>query len=336
MVSLSLPLYYQQGTPSRTRQLLHLNNMGNGASSSSSSTGRPIKLNPEFRTEFNNPATENTSMPDMCALDSLTTNGDMVGDFNHREKVDDAGTEELKLQIKESEESHKNMKEQYIQRLEQEIKESKEQIVFLKQKHRRKEKKLQTELMEAKQEASIIEFEMKEKIQMLQEEKLHTRDDNSGRMNAELQSGEDTRVQLILELSNQVSQQQEQIEYLQEALEERDSQLSALKGRQQSPAVHSRQVRTTDISGAPAPCRLQESSPTPERRTTTPADRCGSLCSDTDIARPPSGETLEHNTAMGRKQSPGAQQSLKAGLSLGNGRRSWSAGSSESGVSMTM
>uniref|UniRef100_A0A8C0KAH8 Coiled-coil domain containing 192 n=1 Tax=Canis lupus dingo TaxID=286419 RepID=A0A8C0KAH8_CANLU len=128
-------------------------------------------------------------------------------------------------------------KDQHIEKLQAELKTSQEQLTAHKLKHKRKLKKLQTDLATAKQEAAITVLELNEKIRTLCEGKPAPREDNSreesyGSLPPVEES--DRKLNLIIELSMQVSLQTEKITQLEEVLEEKERKIQQLEAEQGS------------------------------------------------------------------------------------------------------
>ncbi|XP_077767643.1 coiled-coil domain-containing protein 192 isoform X5 [Canis aureus] len=144
-------------------------------------------------------------------------------------------------------------KDQHIEKLQAELKTSQEQLTAHKLKHKRKLKKLQTDLATAKQEAAITVLELNEKIRTLCEGKpaprawnnrlpscfpvISNEKDNSweesyGSLPPVEES--DRKLNLIVELSMQVSLQTEKITQLEEVLEEKERKIQQLEAEQGS------------------------------------------------------------------------------------------------------
>ncbi|XP_015221422.2 coiled-coil domain-containing protein 192-like isoform X2 [Lepisosteus oculatus] len=322
--------------------------MGNGASS----TVRPIHLNPDLQNTLKNTTIDTTRVPDMCFSDS----SDRIKD-----KLSEARTNSLELLERNADlqnqledlrnnslSKNSNTQEQYIRRLEQEIKYSKEQIVSLKQKHKRKMKKLKTEFLQAKQETSIMAFEMREKIQTLQEHRHFTRamEDSCEKL-IEQHSGDDGRVHLILELSNQVSQQQEKIECLQAAMKQKDMHLRKLEGQQLNFIADSGLLQKSIISVVPPISSQKEQSYNPEHTSSTPriVCTCPSHENPLEIKSPPCDKTLQYTCTFGWNQVPalGSEEAYNTELKKTavdiaapeKDHRISSGSSTESGVSMS-
>ncbi|XP_060033518.1 coiled-coil domain-containing protein 192 isoform X2 [Erinaceus europaeus] len=145
---------------------------------------------------------------------------------------------ELKLHAMDhnenSEKEYENMtleKDQYIEKLQAEVKTSQEQLIAHKQKHKRKLQKLQTDLVTSKQEAAITILELSEKIKTLCEGKPAPREDNSLKEHCGgFSPVENNRKNsLIMELSTQVSLQSEKITQLEEVLEEKEKKIHQLE-----------------------------------------------------------------------------------------------------------
>ncbi|XP_029797694.1 coiled-coil domain-containing protein 192 isoform X3 [Suricata suricatta] len=140
----------------------------------------------------------------------------------------------------ESGESYKKMvlaKNQYIEKLQAKVKASQEQLIAHKLKHKRKLKKLQTDLATVKQEASLTAMEFKEKIRTLREGKAAPREDSPQEESCgglpPVEEG-DQKVNLIMELSKQVSLQNEKITQLEEILEKKEKKIQQLEAEQGS------------------------------------------------------------------------------------------------------
>ncbi|XP_041618423.1 coiled-coil domain-containing protein 192 [Vulpes lagopus] len=128
-------------------------------------------------------------------------------------------------------------KDQHIEKLQAELKTSQEQLTAHKLKHKRKLKKLQTDLATAKQEAAITVLELNEKIRTLCEGKPAPREDSSpeesyGSLPPVEES--DRKLNLIIELSMQVSLQTEKITQLEKVLEEKERKIQQLEAEQGS------------------------------------------------------------------------------------------------------
>ncbi|XP_078425162.1 coiled-coil domain-containing protein 192-like isoform X3 [Cetorhinus maximus] len=110
-----------------------------------------------------------------------------------------------------------------------------------KQKHKRIVKNLQIRLAQVKQDAAISVMEARERIQTLEKENQFAREQRSNNKHFkegvssddiehhELSVGGGSRVRLVLELSSQLSQQQEKIFLLEKALKEKEARLSGLE-----------------------------------------------------------------------------------------------------------
>ncbi|XP_055488805.1 coiled-coil domain-containing protein 192-like isoform X1 [Leucoraja erinacea] len=131
-------------------------------------------------------------------------------------------------------------KDKYIKRLEAENKCSNAQLVQLKQKHKRTIKKLHVQLAQVKQDSAISVIKAKEKIQTLENEIQIIKEQTSSNRHYKedfrshdtethrLSIAEESRMRLVLELSTQLSQQQENIFLLEKTLEEKDRQVTGL------------------------------------------------------------------------------------------------------------
>ncbi|XP_078425171.1 coiled-coil domain-containing protein 192-like isoform X4 [Cetorhinus maximus] len=108
-------------------------------------------------------------------------------------------------------------------------------------KHKRIVKNLQIRLAQVKQDAAISVMEARERIQTLEKENQFAREQRSNNKHFkegvssddiehhELSVGGGSRVRLVLELSSQLSQQQEKIFLLEKALKEKEARLSGLE-----------------------------------------------------------------------------------------------------------
>ncbi|XP_061278894.1 coiled-coil domain-containing protein 192 isoform X4 [Bos javanicus] len=128
-------------------------------------------------------------------------------------------------------------KDQCIEKLQAEVNASQEQLAAYKLKHKRKLKKLQTDLATAKQEAAITVLELNEKIKTLCEGKLAPREDPSLEESCgglpPVEDG-DRKISLIMELSTQVSLQNERITQLEEVLEEKERKIQQLEAEREA------------------------------------------------------------------------------------------------------
>ncbi|XP_069481720.1 coiled-coil domain-containing protein 192 [Ambystoma mexicanum] len=131
------------------------------------------------------------------------------------------------------------IKNQHIQRLEQEVKTAKEELVLHQLKSKRKIKKLQVDLAQAKQEAALTIMELKEKMRTLSKAAKSPAEENTPKTasgDAERGSVEDRRHILIVELSSRVSIQQEQINQLETMLQSREARIQQLEA--EGPSIH--------------------------------------------------------------------------------------------------
>ncbi|XP_072372960.1 coiled-coil domain-containing protein 192-like isoform X2 [Scyliorhinus torazame] len=168
-------------------------------------------------------------------------------------------------------------KDKYIQRLEAENKCVQGQLVQLK--HKRITKKLQIQLAEVKQDAAISVMEARERIQTLEKENQFAREQRFNNKHLkeggnsddiehhELGVGGESRVRLVLELSSQLSQQQEKIFLLEKTLKEKEARLSGLEA----------QLLAQPAAGASAPGLLQPYLPAPLNNNTSTTESDQSL-----------------------------------------------------------
>ncbi|XP_063970349.1 cingulin-like [Lytechinus pictus] len=125
---------------------------------------------------------------------------------------------------------------QQVEKLEMHVKLLEEQMASMRSKFRKKLRSANTEVTESKQEASLKLYSLKDQIKQLEEEnlKLTERLDLANRRPSKTEplsnqtGGDDSRMMVILELSNQVSAQEDQIIQLQEQLQERDKTIKEL------------------------------------------------------------------------------------------------------------
>ncbi|XP_041465569.1 nucleoprotein TPR-like [Lytechinus variegatus] len=184
---------------------------------------------------------------------------------------------------------------QQVEKLEMHVKLLEEQMASMRSKFRKKLRAANTEVTESKQDASLKLYSLKDQIKQLEEEnlKLTERLDlaNSRPSKTELSSnqtgGDDSRMMVILELSNQVSAQEDQIIQLQEQLQEKDKTIKELTN-------HLDHVRT--VSQA-----LSELGSRPPSGATT---------------RPLSGRSQQQSSRSGHVEArKGSERSVRSGKS---------------------
>ncbi|XP_064451718.1 coiled-coil domain-containing protein 192 [Mirounga angustirostris] len=145
-------------------------------------------------------------------------------------------------------------KDQCIEKLQAEVKASQEQLTAHKLKHKRKLKKLQTDLATAKQEAAITVLELNEKIRTLCEGKPAPREDNSWEESCgglpPVEEG-DRKINLIMELSTQVSLQTEKITQLEDVLEEKERKIQQLEAERGSQSFQEAEASPECLQEAP-------------------------------------------------------------------------------------
>lgn len=122
-------------------------------------------------------------------------------------------------------------KDQFIQKLEKEQKEQGQEFNKTKIRYRKRIKALTTQLNEAKQETSIQLFELKDEITRLTEknkelEESLERSDSQGKTS----TPDVGKMQIVLELSNQISDQTDEISRLKRELQAKDSIIDRLGG----------------------------------------------------------------------------------------------------------
>ncbi|XP_041128998.1 coiled-coil domain-containing protein 192-like [Polyodon spathula] len=346
--------------------------MGNGAS---------IRVRPEFKNVANAASLSRGSIVSNIVSQTPRSNKDMRECIENTQAAYITALEELKQQLKETEDCGKRLEHQlaeanvtnmeisaqktgleeqleilknkrssmdvfegsvndidkHVQRLEAEVKESQEHITILKQRNKRKVKKLQTELVQAKQEAALVAIEMKEKIQSIEERHSTRGKERSCHVESEFSSGEKNRLCLILELSSQVSQQQASINRLEAALEQKDVKLKELEAAH-AILVHAAECNKLSSSKQPG------SGPSSEHRRARLLQNSSVDAMLSAEDKPPSGKIMEHNSALGQKLMQGSILKLNENFGLEKmqcseemkSHRTGSATSTESGVSMTV
>ncbi|KAK1174475.1 coiled-coil domain-containing protein 192 [Acipenser oxyrinchus oxyrinchus] len=313
--------------------------MGNGASS---------RVRPEFKNVANAASLKRESIVSNIISQTPRSNKDMLAKARLTDmdiSAQKTGLEE-QLKILKNERSSMdvfegsvNDSDKYVQQLEAEVKESQKHITILKQRNKRKVKKLQTELVQAKQEAALVAIEMKEKIRSIEERHSTRGKERSCHVQSELSSDEKNRLCLILELSSQVSQQQSAINRLEAALEQKDVKLKELEAAH-AILVHAAECNKVSSSRQPG------SGPSSEHRRTRLLESNSSVDAMLSAEdKPPSGEIMEHNSALGQKLMQGSALKLSENLGLEKmqssegmmkSHRTGSSTSTESGVSMTV
>ncbi|XP_784662.2 dynactin subunit 1 [Strongylocentrotus purpuratus] len=126
--------------------------------------------------------------------------------------------------------------DQQVEKLEMHIKLLEEQMASMRSKFRKKLRAANTQVTEAKQESSLKLYSLKDQIKQMEEEnlKLTERLDRANSRSSETEpssnqiGGEGSRMMVILELSNQVSAQEDQIIQLQEQLQGKDRTIKEL------------------------------------------------------------------------------------------------------------
>nr|XP_035965141.1 coiled-coil domain-containing protein 192 [Halichoerus grypus] len=145
-------------------------------------------------------------------------------------------------------------KDQCIEKLQAEVKASQEQLTAHKLKHKRKLKKLQTDLATVKQEAAITVLELNEKIRTLCEGKPAPREDNSWEESCgglpPVEEG-DRKINVIMELSTQVSLQTEKITQLEDVLEEKERKIQQLEAERGSQPFQEAEASPECLQEAP-------------------------------------------------------------------------------------
>ncbi|XP_067838331.1 coiled-coil domain-containing protein 192-like [Heptranchias perlo] len=193
-------------------------------------------------------------------------------------------------------------KDKYIQRLEAENKCVQEQLAQLKQKHKRNVKNLQIQLAQVKQDAAIGLMEANERIQTLENENQFARAQKSNNKHFkedfssndieshEPNVGDESRVRLVLELSSQLSQQQEKIFLLEKTLEEKEVRLSGFET----------QLLAQAAGGASAHGLLLPNLPSPLNNNT-----CKTECDQKFGAMPFPADTLTSDRSHNDKKDQG-------------------------------
>ncbi|XP_028661823.1 myosin phosphatase Rho-interacting protein-like [Erpetoichthys calabaricus] len=220
-----------------------------------------------------------------------------------------------------------NAKDLLIHRLEEDVKELQKHISTLKQRHKRKTKKLQAELVSAQQEAAIAVFEMKEKMQRMQEERIGTGGNISSSHSQNEGSSDESRNSLIVELSKQVSHQEEKISHLEEAIQQKDMKLMLLQKEYDCIVSEQNYKTNATVSSRAGNSKLHTShagTKTVKENNYTKMNNNEVVGQDNHWSRP----ELTDN--------PTWENSGVLDVSQNNGQRSMSASSVESGVSMEL
>ncbi|XP_043916735.1 coiled-coil domain-containing protein 192 [Protopterus annectens] len=122
-------------------------------------------------------------------------------------------------------------KDQYIQQLEAEVKLAQDQLSNAKINHKRRLKSLKLELLQTKQDAALTVMELKTMQNNLHHVQMSTRESKvkEGLGSNSKDDTADDRFRLIVELSNQVSQQQQRINQLEDLLQARNERVKQLE-----------------------------------------------------------------------------------------------------------
>ncbi|XP_067664406.1 myosin heavy chain, clone 203-like [Haliotis asinina] len=131
-------------------------------------------------------------------------------------------------------------KDQYISKLELELQTLQQENSKMKIKHKKKTKLLNSQLTETRQEMSIQTFELREEITKLKEEnsmlknKVDASSSTSGDTAAGLTGEMSSRMTLILDLSQQLSEQEDKIKKLEESVQEKNKTIRKFRNAQTS------------------------------------------------------------------------------------------------------
>ncbi|XP_046583980.1 uncharacterized protein LOC124291120 [Haliotis rubra] len=131
-------------------------------------------------------------------------------------------------------------KDQYISKLELELQALQQENSKMKIKHKKKMKSLNSQVTETRQEMSIQTFELREEISKLKEEnnalknKLDAPSSTSGDTAVGLTGEISSRMTLILDLSQQLSEQEDKIKKLEESVQEKNKTIKKFRNAQSS------------------------------------------------------------------------------------------------------
>ncbi|XP_046368761.2 CAP-Gly domain-containing linker protein 1-like [Haliotis rufescens] len=151
------------------------------------------------------------------------------------EQLQEAGREEVCTETLQ-------VKDQYIAKLELELQAAQQENSKLKMKHKKKLKSLNSQLTETRQEMSIQTFELREEISKLREEnsalknKVDASSSTSGDTAVGLTGEMSGRMTLILDLSQQLSEQEDKIKKLEESVQEKNKTIKKFRNAQSSNA----------------------------------------------------------------------------------------------------
>ncbi|KAJ8303920.1 hypothetical protein KUTeg_017503 [Tegillarca granosa] len=124
-------------------------------------------------------------------------------------------------------------KDQYITKLEKDQQTLKDETTKLKLKHKKRIKTLTSQLNEAKQETSIQLFELKDEINRLttENESLQglVKNENSKSLGESSGATDLNKMKIVLELSNQISEQTDKIKELEKSLLDKDKTIEQLR-----------------------------------------------------------------------------------------------------------
>lgn len=149
---------------------------------------------------------------------------------------------------------------QDVEKLEMHIKVLEEQMASMRSKFRKKLRAAKTGLTESKQESSLKLYSLKDQIKLLDEEnlKLTERLERAGSGSGQnslpsgQSAGDNSRTMVILELSNQVSSQEDQIAELQEQLSQKEKTIAELSLQLNQERPPSRPVNEVSSSRPPS------------------------------------------------------------------------------------
>ncbi|XP_039614976.1 uncharacterized protein At4g38062-like [Polypterus senegalus] len=220
-----------------------------------------------------------------------------------------------------------NAKDLLIYRLEEDVKELQKHISTLKQRHKRKTKKLQAEVVVAQQEAAIAVLEIKAKMQSMQEERFGTGGNISLSHAQNEGSSDESRNSLIVELSKQVSHQEEKISHLEEAIRQKDMKMMLLQNEYDHVVSELNYKTNAMVSSRAGDSRLQTSN------TGTKTVK------ENNYTKMNNNEVAGQDDRWSRRElidNPTWENIGVLDVSQNNGQRAKSASSVESGVSMEL
>ncbi|XP_067884995.1 coiled-coil domain-containing protein 192-like isoform X3 [Heterodontus francisci] len=265
-----------------------------------------ISVKPDDKKFVSNVATlrkaHRIAQANSCIKETSNYVDDLIQGLNFTQIGSIPDSPDVESELQEAKEKARMLTKEYIQRLEAENKCFQGQLVQLKQKHKRIVKKLQIQLAQVKQDAAISVMETKERIQILEKENQFAREQRFNNKHFKedfsnddiephvLSVGDKSRVRLVLELSSQLSQQQEKIFLLEKTLKEKEARLSGLET----------QLLAQPAGGASAHGLLQPNLPAPLNNNT-----CTTECDQRLGALPFPADTLTSDRSRNGKNDHG-------------------------------